>query len=83
MRIKLINFRCYENKEFDLFLLNKLKELLALLKNKDTNSTGYLERLISEVLQITKKHNTKEFDYYFPIEIISDKTPSTWKDRIM
>jgi UDP-glucose 4-epimerase len=30
-----------------------------------------------------RARGTKPFDYSFPLEIINDKTPKTWKDRLM
>jgi UDP-glucose 4-epimerase len=30
-----------------------------------------------------RARGAKRFDYSFPLEIINDKTPKTWKDRLM
>jgi UDP-glucose 4-epimerase len=38
---------------------------------------------VRETIQYIKEHGLKEFDYSYPVEIISDITPATWKDRIM
>jgi UDP-glucose 4-epimerase len=42
-----------------------------------------LEKSIQETVAYIKKKGPKEFDYSYPLEIISDKTPKTWKDRLM
>ena len=55
----------------------KAMELLDYKQNTD------VRRCVRETIEYIKEHGEKEFDYYFPIEIISDKTPTTWKDRIM
>lgn len=46
--------------------------------------TSYdLEYSIESTINYIKKMGTKEFDYNFPLEIINDKTPITWKNRIL
>ena len=55
----------------------KAMDLLDYKQNTD------VRRCVRETIEYIKEHGEKEFDYYFPIEIISDKTPTTWKDRIM
>jgi UDP-glucose 4-epimerase len=42
-----------------------------------------LEKAIQETVAYIKKKGPKPFDYSYPIEIVSDKTPKTWKDRLM
>jgi UDP-glucose 4-epimerase len=42
-----------------------------------------LEKSIQETVAYIKKKGPKPFDYSYPLEIISDKTPKTWKDRLM
>jgi UDP-glucose 4-epimerase len=42
-----------------------------------------LEKGIQETVAYIKKKGPKPFDYSYPLEIISDKTPKTWKDRLM
>lgn len=42
-----------------------------------------LEKSIQETVAYIKQKGPKEFDYSYPLEIISDKTPKTWKDRLM
>ena len=41
-----------------------------------------LERGLEETIVYIKKRGPKPFEYHLPIEIISDKTPRTWKDRL-
>jgi UDP-glucose 4-epimerase len=42
-----------------------------------------LEKSIQETVAYIKKKGPKEFDYSYPVEIINEKTPKTWKDRLM
>jgi UDP-glucose 4-epimerase len=42
-----------------------------------------LIKAIAETVDYIKKKGPKPFDYTYPLEIISDKTPKTWKDRLM
>lgn len=42
-----------------------------------------LEKSIQETVAYIRKKGPKLFDYSYPLEIISDKTPKTWKDRLM
>jgi UDP-glucose 4-epimerase len=42
-----------------------------------------LRTSIKETVEYIKKKGPKPFDYSYPLEIISDKTPATWKDRLM
>lgn len=51
------------------------------LLNYDTKTN--LRIAIQETVKYIKEHGAKEFDYSYPLEIISDKTPATWKDRLM
>lgn len=56
---------------------DKARELL----NYETKTV--LEKSIQETVAYIKKKGVKPFDYSYPLEIISDKTPRTWKDRLM
>jgi UDP-glucose 4-epimerase len=51
------------------------------LLNYETKTT--LEKGIQETVAYVKKKGPKPFDYSYPLEIVSDKTPKTWKDRLM
>jgi UDP-glucose 4-epimerase len=42
-----------------------------------------LEKSIQETVAYIKKKGPKDFDYSYPVEIINEKTPKTWKDRLM
>lgn len=56
---------------------HKAMDLLGYKQNTD------IRKCVRETIEYIKENGVKEFDYYFPIEIITDKTPTTWKDRIM
>ena len=47
------------------------------------NQTVDVRRCVRETIEYIKEHGVKDFDYSYPLEIITDQTPSTWKDRIM
>ena len=55
----------------------KAMTLLGYEQNTD------VRKCVRETIEYIKEHGVKEFDYYFPIEIVSEKTPATCKDRIM
>lgn len=38
---------------------------------------------IKETANWIRQRGSKEFDYSFPLEIVNEKTPKTWKDRLM
>lgn len=42
-----------------------------------------LKTAIEKTYQYIKQQGPKEFKYHLDLEIISDKTPKTWKDRLM
>ena len=42
-----------------------------------------LRKAIQETVAYVRKKGPKPFDYSYPLEIVSDKTPRTWKDRLM
>jgi len=46
-------------------------------------TTVDVEQSIKETVAWIKQQGPKEFDYEFPLEIINNKTPTTWKDRLM
>ena len=46
-------------------------------------TTVEVEQSVKETVAWIKRQGPKEFDYRFPLEIINDLTPSTWKDRLM
>jgi UDP-glucose 4-epimerase len=56
-------------------------EKARILLNYETKTT--LEKAIQETVKYVKKKGPKPFDYSYPLEIVSDKTPKTWKDRLM
>jgi UDP-glucose 4-epimerase len=46
-------------------------------------TTVEVEQSVKETVAWIKRQGPKEFDYRFPLEIVNDLTPSTWKDRLM
>ena len=42
-----------------------------------------VEEAIAKTVEYIREVGTKPFDYDFPLEIQNDKTPKTWKDRLM
>jgi UDP-glucose 4-epimerase len=51
------------------------------LLNYETKTT--LEQSIRETVEYIKEKGPKKFDYAYPLEIITDKTPKTWSERLM
>lgn len=41
-----------------------------------------LEQGLSEMINYIRDRGTKPFTYHLPLEIVSDKTPKTWSDRL-
>ena len=46
-------------------------------------TTTDLKTAIRETANYIKHQGAKEFDYSYPVEIISEKTPKTWSERLM
>jgi len=51
------------------------------LLNYETKTT--LQQSIQETVDYIKAKGPKPFDYAYPLEIITDKTPKTWSERLM
>jgi UDP-glucose 4-epimerase len=51
------------------------------LLNYETKTT--LQQSIQETVDYIKEKGPKAFDYAYPLEIITDKTPKTWSERLM
>lgn len=51
------------------------------LLNYETKTT--LQQSIQETINYIKEKGPKEFDYAYPLEIITEKTPKTWSERLM
>lgn len=49
----------------------------------DYKTLTVLEKSIQETVEYISKKGPRLFDYSYPLEIVSDKTPATWKDRLM
>lgn len=56
---------------------NKARELL----NYETKTD--LKTAVRETVNYIRDKGVKEFDYSYPLEIINEKTPATWKDRLI
>ena len=48
----------------------------------DYKTTYTLDRGLSEMIDWIKERGARPFRYHMALEIINDKTPSTWKDRL-
>jgi UDP-glucose 4-epimerase len=42
-----------------------------------------LRTAVQKTVEYVKQKGPKEFDYSYPLEIINDTTPTTWKNRLM
>lgn len=56
--------------------------------DKARNILGYetktnVRQAVKETANWIRHRGAKPFDYSFPLEIINDKTPRTWRDRLM
>ena len=49
----------------------------------DYNQTVDIRKCIRETIDYVKEKGPKEFVYTYPLEIINEKTPTTWKNRTM
>jgi UDP-glucose 4-epimerase len=55
----------------------KARKLLDYETKTDVNTA------IVRTTEYIRRRGVKPFDYTFPIEIVNEKTPKTWKDRLM
>jgi UDP-glucose 4-epimerase len=51
------------------------------LLNYETKTT--LEESIRQTVDYVRSRGVKPFDYSYPLEIVTDKTPRTWSERLM
>ena len=51
------------------------------LLNYETKTT--LEESVQQTVEYVRNRGTKEFDYSYPLEIVTEKTPKTWSQRLM
>jgi UDP-glucose 4-epimerase len=42
-----------------------------------------LDESLADIVGYIRKRGVRKFDYAFDLEIVSDKTPRTWKDRLL
>lgn len=49
----------------------------------DYKTATDLRTAIKYTVEYIRTHGTKEFDYGFPLEIINEKTPKTWSQRLI
>jgi UDP-glucose 4-epimerase len=79
--------------EFDLdpiFMPGRPQEVLIALCSSDKarNILGYktgtdLTEGLKQLVEYIKTRGVKPFEYHLPLEIVSDKTPKTWSQRLM
>ena len=55
--------------------------------NKARKLLGYrtkytLEEGLSEMIEYIKDRGVKEFEYHLPVELLTDKTPKTWAEKL-
>ena len=43
----------------------------------------FLKDGLNEMIDWIKKRGTRPFDYHLDIEIMNEKTPETWLDKLM
>jgi UDP-glucose 4-epimerase len=55
---------------------NKARRLLG-YETKTTLSDG-----LAEMIHYIRARGTRSFDYHLPLEIVNEKTPRTWKERL-
>lgn len=51
------------------------------LLNYETKTT--LAESVRQTVEYVRNRGTKEFDYSYPLEIVTEKTPKTWSQRLM
>lgn len=56
---------------------NKARELLGYETRTDVRTS------VIRTTEYIRRRGIKPFDYTFPLEIINDETPKTWKDKLM
>ena len=49
----------------------------------DYETKTTLEEAVSQTVQYIKSRGTKPFDYSYPLEIVNDLTPRTWKEKLI
>jgi UDP-glucose 4-epimerase len=49
----------------------------------DYKTTVDVKTAVKETANWIRQRGAKPFDYSFPLEIVNEKTPKTWKDRLM
>ncbi|TSA14245.1 NAD-dependent epimerase/dehydratase family protein [bacterium] len=81
---KLLNFdlkpRYLEDRPMEVKLAGCSAEKARRMLNYRTKYT--LERGLVEMIDYIKKRGTRPFRYHLDIEILSDKTPRSWKDKL-
>ena len=55
---------------------NKARKLL------DYQTTVTLDKSLDKIINYIKKNGVKDFEYNYPIEILSEKTPVSWKEKL-
>ena len=83
---KILNFKNYDpiympGRPQEVFHANCSANLARDLLNYRTQTT-LLEGL-TELAEWIKSKGAREFSYHLPLEILNDKTPKTWSDKLM
>ena len=47
------------------------------------STTTNLKTAVAKTAEYIRQRGTRKFKYHLPLEIINDKTPKTWKDRLI
>jgi UDP-glucose 4-epimerase len=47
------------------------------------STTTNLKTAVKKTADYIRQRGTRKFKYHLPLEIINDKTPKTWKDRLI
>jgi UDP-glucose 4-epimerase len=81
---------CTGFKDAPIFMPDRPREVKHAMCSSDKarRLLGYetktdLVTAVQKTVEYIRQKGPKEFDYSYPLEIISDKTPATWKDRLM
>ena len=55
---------------------NKARKLL------DYQTTVTLDKSLDKIINYIKKNGVKDFEYNYPLEILNEKTPVAWKEKL-
>jgi UDP-glucose 4-epimerase len=49
----------------------------------DYETTTDIKTAVIRTTEYIRRRGVKPFDYTYPLEIVNDKTPKTWKDKLI